>query len=137
MRHLHHSLRGTMCLEYAPFFRSRLAVYLSLLCNYIKTPEGHEGWPEALQFEDHRKLNSTFTPPPPAIYCARVFPTVVYGGGVVAFFVFVLEGCFFFLRTFCRLLLVTERAIHRTTVVHLAATFRQVVVLDFVSRDAP
>lgn len=54
-----------MCLEYAPFFRSRLAVYLSLLCNYVKVPEGIATWAEALQFEDHRKLNSTFTPPTP------------------------------------------------------------------------
>lgn len=62
-----------MCLEYPPHFRARLAVYLSLLCNFVTAPTSHECWPHALLFEDHRQLNRTLTNP-----AARTAASIVF-----------------------------------------------------------
>ncbi|CAB1096756.1 unnamed protein product [Ectocarpus sp. CCAP 1310/34] len=54
-----HSLKWTMCLEYPPTFRARLATYLSLLVNHVRPPQSGE-WAEVLQFEDPGQLERVF-----------------------------------------------------------------------------
>ncbi|CAM9795839.1 unnamed protein product [Ectocarpus fasciculatus] len=52
---LSQSLKWTMCLEYPPTFRARLATYLSLLVNHVQPPPSGE-WTEILQFKDPGQL---------------------------------------------------------------------------------
>ncbi|CAN0055087.1 unnamed protein product, partial [Ectocarpus sp. 12 AP-2014] len=52
---LSQSLKWTMCLEYPPTFRARLATYLSLLVNHVRPPQSGE-WTEVLQFKDPGQL---------------------------------------------------------------------------------
>ncbi|CAM9634150.1 unnamed protein product [Ectocarpus sp. 4 AP-2014] len=52
---LSQSLKWTMCLEYPPTFRARLATYLSLLVNHVRPPPSGE-WTEVLQFKDPGRL---------------------------------------------------------------------------------
>ncbi|CAN0002171.1 unnamed protein product [Ectocarpus sp. 6 AP-2014] len=52
---LSQSLKWTMCLEYPPTFRARLATYLSLLVHNVPPPQSGE-WTEVLQFKDPGQL---------------------------------------------------------------------------------
>ncbi|CAM9570507.1 unnamed protein product [Ectocarpus sp. 13 AM-2016] len=52
---LSQSLKWTMCLQYPPTFRARLATYLSLLVNHVRPPQSCE-WTEVLQFKDPGQL---------------------------------------------------------------------------------
>ena len=59
-----YSLRGTMCLEYPPSYRARLAVYVALLCNGIPAPaDTEESWALAMEFGEERLLKSRLRAP--------------------------------------------------------------------------